>query len=83
MKKYLILFLFLLNVKLFAQVPEPVNDQTKPVLIYNAFIHIGDGNTIQNGFVSFDNLSFINLSYPACFLVSSDNFPPIFSTLLG
>ena len=25
------------------------------VLIYNAFIHIGDGNTIQNGFVSFDN----------------------------
>tara|TARA_B100000963_G_scaffold90957_1_gene78293 strand:- start:14 stop:1318 length:1305 start_codon:yes stop_codon:yes gene_type:complete len=55
MKKFLILFLFLLNVKLFAQVPEPVNDQTKPVLIYNAFIHIGDGNTIQNGFVSFDN----------------------------
>ena len=55
MKKFLILFLVLLNVKLFAQVPEPVNDQTKPVLIYNAFIHIGDGNTIQNGFVSFDN----------------------------
>ena len=55
MKKFLILFLFLLNVKLFAQVHEPVNDQTKPVLIYNAFIHIGDGNTIQNGFVSFDN----------------------------
>ena len=55
MKKFLILFLVLLNAKLFAQVPEPVNDQTKPVLIYNAFIHIGDGNTIQNGFVSFDN----------------------------
>ncbi len=55
MKKILILFLVLLNFKLFAQVPEPVNDQTKPVLIYNAFIHIGDGNTIQNGFVSFDN----------------------------
>ena len=55
MKKFLILFLVLLNVKLFAQVPEPVNDQTKPVLIYNAFIHIGEGNTIQNGFVSFDN----------------------------
>ncbi len=55
MKKFLILFLVLLNVKLLAQVPEPVNDQTKPVLIYNAFIHIGDGNTIQNGFVSFDN----------------------------
>ncbi len=55
MKKFLILFLVLLNVKLFAQVPEPVNDQTKPVLIYNAFIHIGDGNTIKNGFISFDN----------------------------
>ena len=55
MKKFLILFLVLLNVKLFAQVPEPVSDQTKPVLIYNAFIHIGDGNTIKNGFVSFDN----------------------------
>jgi hypothetical protein len=24
-------------------------------LIYNAFIHIGDGNTIKNGFISFDN----------------------------
>ena len=55
MKKFLILFLVLLNVKLLAQVPEPVNDQTKPVLIYNAFIHIGDGNTIKNGFISFDN----------------------------
>ena len=55
MKKFLILFLVLLNVKLFAQVPEPVNDQTKPVLIYNAFIHIGDGNIIEKGFVSFDN----------------------------
>ena len=55
MKKFIILFLVLLNVKMFAQVPEPVNDQTKPVLIYNAFIHIGDGNTIQNGFVSFNN----------------------------
>lgn len=55
MKKFLILFLVLLNVKLFAQVPEPVNDQTKPVLIYNAFIHIGDGNTIKNGFISFEN----------------------------
>ena len=62
MKKFLILFLVLLNVKLFAQVPEPVNDQTKPVLIYNAFIHIGDGNTIQNGFVSFDNGKITNVS---------------------
>ena len=55
MKKFIILFLVLLNAKLFAQVPEPVNDQTKPVLIYNAFIHIGDGNIIEKGFVSFDN----------------------------
>tara|TARA_Y100000748_G_scaffold44773_1_gene33382 strand:- start:90 stop:1394 length:1305 start_codon:yes stop_codon:yes gene_type:complete len=55
MKKFIILLLVLLNIKMFAQVPEPVNDQTKPVLIYNAFIHIGDGNTIQNGFVSFNN----------------------------
>ena len=62
MKKFLILFLVLLNVKLFAQVPEPVNDQTKPVLIYNAFIHIGDGNTIQNGFVYFDNGKILDVS---------------------
>ena len=55
MKKFIILSLVLLNAQLFAQVPEPVNDQTKPVLIYNAFIHIGNGNTIKNGFVSFDN----------------------------
>ena len=55
MKKFLILFLVLLNAQLFAQVPEPVNDQNQPVLIYNALIHIGDGNTIEKGFVSFDN----------------------------
>ena len=55
MKKFLILFLVLLNVKLFAQVPEPVNNQNQPVLIYNALIHIGDGNTIEKGFVSFEN----------------------------
>ena len=77
MKKFLILFLVLLNVKLFAQVPEPVNDQTKPVLIYNAFIHIGDGNTIQNGFVSFDN----GRALPVCIISSTlfkslPKFPP-------
>jgi len=55
MKKFIILFLVLLNAQLFAQVPEPVNDQNQPVLIYNALIHIGDGNTIEKGFVSFDN----------------------------
>ena len=40
---------------MFAQVPEPVNNQNQPVLIYNALIHIGDGNTIEKGFVSFEN----------------------------
>ena len=55
MKKFIILFFVLLNAQLFAQVPEPVNDQNQPVLIYNALIHIGDGNTIEKGFVSFDN----------------------------
>ena len=55
MKKFIILFLVLLNAQLFAQVPEPVNDQNQPVLIYNALIHIGDGNTIEKGFVSFEN----------------------------
>ena len=55
MKKFIILFLVLLNAQLFAQVPEPVNNQNQPVLIYNALIHIGDGNTIEKGFVSFDN----------------------------
>ena len=55
MKKFQILLLVFLNIKLFAQVPEPVKDQSQPVLIYNAFIHIGDGNTIKNGFISFDN----------------------------
>tara|TARA_B110000014_G_scaffold119493_1_gene82075 strand:+ start:460 stop:1764 length:1305 start_codon:yes stop_codon:yes gene_type:complete len=55
MKKFIILFLVLLNAQLFAQVPEPVNNQNQPVLIYNALIHIGDGNTIEKGFVSFEN----------------------------
>jgi hypothetical protein len=72
MKKFIILFLVLLNVKLFAQVPEPVNDQTKPVLIYNAFIHIGNGNTIQNGFVSFDNGKITDVSSGDLDLESDD-----------
>ena len=55
MKKFQILLLVFLNIKLFAQVPEPVKDQSQPVLIYNAFIHIGDGNTIKTGFISFAN----------------------------
>ena len=55
MKKFIILFLVLLNAQLFSQVPEPVNNQNQPVLIYNALIHIGDGNTIEKGFVIFDN----------------------------
>ena len=55
MKKFQILLLIFLNIKLFAQVPEPVKDQSQPVLIYNAFIHVGDGNTIKNGFISFYN----------------------------
>ena len=72
MKKFIILFLVLLNAKLFAQVPEPVNDQTKPVLIYNAFIHIGNGNTIQNGFVSFDNGKITDVSSGDLDLESDD-----------
>ena len=32
MKKFIILFLVLLNAQLFAQVPEPVNNQNQPCL---------------------------------------------------
>lgn len=36
-----------------AQVPRPADPQKDPIAIINAVIHIGDGNVIQNGFITF------------------------------
>jgi len=36
-----------------AQVPRPADPQKIPIAIINSVIHIGDGNVIQNGFITF------------------------------
>ena len=54
MKKTTILFCIIsLNLVLGQQTP--ANEQTQNILITNAFIHIGDGTTIENGSISFSD----------------------------
>jgi imidazolonepropionase-like amidohydrolase len=38
-----------------AQVPTPASAQQKPVMLTGAFIHVGNGQTIENGTVAFEN----------------------------
>ncbi|MFZ2905192.1 MAG: amidohydrolase family protein [Cyclobacteriaceae bacterium] len=38
-----------------AQVPTPAQPQQKPMMITNATVHVGNGQTIENGAVAFEN----------------------------
>lgn len=38
----------------FAQTPEPAAEQTKPILIYGATVHQGNGEVIKNAFILID-----------------------------
>ncbi len=54
--KYIVLFLFLiLGNSLLAQVPAPAPQQSQPIAITGATIHVGDGSVIENGVITFQN----------------------------
>ena len=55
MSKLYFLFFFLLSFYVKAQVPEPVGDQIKPIILYNAEVHVGNGKIIENGYLCFDS----------------------------
>jgi imidazolonepropionase-like amidohydrolase len=75
MKKTTILFCIIsLNLVLGQQTP--ANEQTQNILITNAFIHIGDGTTIENGSVSFSD-GIIN--YVGENISKEDSFPLLLS----
>ena len=55
MSKLYFLFFFLLSFYVKAQVPEPVGDQIKPIILYNAEVHVGNGTIIKNGYLCFES----------------------------
>ncbi len=55
MYKINFIFFFIVFINLEAQVPEPVGYQKKPILLYNAEVHVGDGTIIDDGYVCFDS----------------------------
>ena len=75
MKKTITLFCIIsLNLVLGQQTP--ANNQTQDILITNAFIHIGDGTTIENGSLSFSNGK---INYVGQNISKEDLFPLIVS----
>jgi len=75
MKKTTILFCIIsLNLVLGQQTP--ANEQTQNILITNAFIHIGNGTTIENGSISFSD-GIIN--YVGENISKEDSFPLLLS----
>ena len=51
----------LLSHVVLAQSPRPADAQSSPITITNATIHVGDGQVIEKGFVSFDNGKITNI----------------------
>jgi imidazolonepropionase-like amidohydrolase len=55
MKKYILIILFVVtSYSLFSQ-QTPADSQTQSILIYNAYIHVGNGDVIENGSIGFKN----------------------------
>ena len=55
MKKHILILLFIgFNCSLFSQ-QTPADSQTQSILIYNAHIHVGNGEVIENGSIGFKN----------------------------
>ena len=52
-KIYFLIFFFISQI-IYSQVPEPVSEQGKAIILYNAEIHVGNGTVIKNGYVSFE-----------------------------
>jgi len=58
MKNIISIFIFyilVLSTSAKAQVPTPASQQQKPVMITGATIHVGNGQTLENGTVAFEN----------------------------
>ena len=55
MKKLYLLILFIISQNIYSQVPEPVSEQDRPIILYNAQVHIGNGTIIENGYICFDS----------------------------
>ena len=48
---YILFFSFYMS---FSQVPEPVGNQIEPILLYNATLHVGNGEIISKGYIAFN-----------------------------
>ena len=53
-KIYFLIFFFISQI-IYSQVPEPVSEQGKAIILYNAEIHVGNGTVIKNGYVCFES----------------------------
>jgi imidazolonepropionase-like amidohydrolase len=53
--KYILGIATLVCSQAIAQIPQPAGEQTKPILIYGAKAHIGNGEVIENSFILIDN----------------------------
>ncbi len=54
MKIFTYIFILLLGANVAAQTPRPADPQSEPIAIVNATAHIGNGQVIDNSFVTFD-----------------------------
>ena len=54
MKNIIGLILLTITIHVAAQVPEPAQPQTKPVALMNGIVHIGNGEVIDNGIITFE-----------------------------
>ncbi len=56
MKKLIFIYLFLAATCVsYSQVPIPVKEQEKPILLKGATAHVGDGSVIEDALIGFDN----------------------------
>ncbi len=72
MKHILIALIALLPLGLMAQNPAPGTPQTKPIVLTGATIHVGNGQVVQNGVISFDKGMITNVG-PASTAVDRAN----------
>ena len=68
MKKLYLLILFIISQNIYSQVPEPVGEQDRPIILYNAQVHIGNGTIIENGYICFDSGK---ITHVGCLLYTS------------
>lgn len=53
-KSLLVFTTFVITSSLFALVPQPAEDQTTPIAIIGVIIHVGNGEVIADGIITFD-----------------------------